>query len=82
MGAHSRERLKSIDFAVCTLKSIKIAQINKNERNQHIWCVQMKRAQVYFLPRLVFLNPRHISVRKVRKFSDMKNNIVVRILGC
>ena len=46
LGAHNCGRLKSTDFAVCTLKSIKIAQINKNERNQHIWCVQMKRALV------------------------------------
>ena len=27
------------------LKSIKIAQINKNERNQQFWCDQMKRPQ-------------------------------------
>ena len=53
MGAHGRGQLKSIDFAVCTLKSIKIAQINKNERNQHIWCVQMKRAQFYIQPPLL-----------------------------
>ena len=43
VGAHGRGRLKSIDLAVCTLKSIKIAQINKNERNQQFWCDQMKR---------------------------------------
>ena len=46
VGAHGRGRLKSIDLAVCTLKSIKIAQINKNERNQQFWCDQMKRPLV------------------------------------
>ena len=48
VGAHGRGRLKSIDLAVCTLKSIKIAQINKNERNQQFWCDQMKRPQIDF----------------------------------
>ena len=33
VGAHGRGQLKSIDLAVCTLKSIKITQINKNGRN-------------------------------------------------
>ena len=43
VGVYGRGRLKSIDLAVCTRKSIKIAQINKNERNQQFWCDQMKR---------------------------------------
>ena len=47
VAAQGRGRLKSIDLAVCTLKSIKIAQINKNERNQQFWCDQMKRPQEY-----------------------------------
>ena len=46
VGAHGRGRVKTIDLAVCTLKSIKIAQINKNERNQQFWCDQMKRPQM------------------------------------
>ena len=47
-------RLKSMDLAHGQLKSLKIAQINKNERNQQFWCDQMKRPQVYQSPYLAF----------------------------
>ena len=42
-GAHGRGRLKSIDLAVCTLKSIKIAQMSEIN---NFGCDQMKRPQV------------------------------------
>ena len=49
MGSHIRGHLKSKDLAPGRLKSIKIAQINKNEQNQQFWRDQMKKALVNIL---------------------------------